>query len=117
MSVQLGRGSSILVYGSFAVLLGSAYSLPAVAAGDADSGKTLYDQDCKKCHGANGEGNEGIYKMLKADVVPLGSAQAKQRSDAEIKKIMTDGFGKMKPVKDLSPSDLDDLLAYTRSLK
>ena len=38
-------------------------------------------------------------------------------SDDDIKKIVTGGKGKMKPVKAVSGAGLDDVVAYVRSLK
>jgi mono/diheme cytochrome c family protein len=37
-------------------------------------------------------------------------------TDAQIRTILRDGKGKMPPVKDLSKEDMDNLLAYIRSL-
>ncbi len=73
--------------------------------------------DCKKCHGDQGQGNPAMYKMLKATVVHLGSAQAQQKSDEEIRKTMTHGFGKMEAIKGLSPEDVKNILAFVRTLK
>jgi mono/diheme cytochrome c family protein len=38
-------------------------------------------------------------------------------SDDDIKKIVTTGKGKMKPVTAVSGADLDNVVAYVRSLK
>ena len=88
--------------------------------GDAVAGKTLYMTSCKKCHGELGEGVPKMYRLVKAPVVHLGSKQAQDKSDAEIRKSMTDGFGKMQPIKDprpLTPEELDNIVAFTRTLK
>jgi hypothetical protein len=47
----------------------------------------------------------------------LGSKEAQAKSDDELRKITTDGSGKMKPVKGLTDEELDNILAFVRSLK
>ncbi len=91
-------------------------AMPAVAA-DATAGKAVYDKKCKVCHGANGEGNAGMAKALNVTIPPLGGADVQKMSDADLKKVVTDGKGKMKPVSGLSASDVDNVVAYVRSLK
>jgi hypothetical protein len=39
------------------------------------------------------------------------------KTDADLKKAVTDGTGKMKAVKSVTGPALDDLVAYLRSLK
>jgi mono/diheme cytochrome c family protein len=94
----------------------AALSATAVRAADAKAGKAAYDKSCKSCHGADGTPNPSIAKMMKVDMKPLGSAEAQALSDAEIKKIITDGMGKMKPIPAASGA-ADDVVAYVRSLK
>jgi len=80
-------------------------------AADAAAGKTIYDAKCKTCHGADGSGNPGMAKVLKVEFKPLGE------STADVKKVITEGQGKMKPVGGLSPADQDNVVAYVKSLK
>ncbi|HLJ17005.1 MAG TPA: hypothetical protein VKV15_21110 [Bryobacteraceae bacterium] len=47
----------------------------------------------------------------------LKSPDVQATSDDEMKKIIMDGKGKMKPVKTISGGALDDVIAYVRSLK
>lgn len=91
-------------------------SLPAVAGGDATAGKTVYNKSCASCHGPNGEGKDAIAKMFKAEMKPLGSKEVQAKSDADLRKGITDGTGKMKPVKGLSDKDLDNVIAFVRTL-
>jgi cytochrome c5 len=86
------------------------------AAGDAKAGKTVYDAKCKVCHGAGGEGNPAVAKTLKAEFTPLGSKEAQAKSDDEIKKQITEGNGKMKAIPGLSGKDLDNVIAFVRTL-
>jgi mono/diheme cytochrome c family protein len=80
-------------------------------AADAAAGKAIYGTKCRSCHGADGEGNPSIAKMLKVELKPLSS------STADVKKIVTDGQGKMKPVAGVAGADLDNVVAYVHSLK
>jgi hypothetical protein len=48
-------------------------------------------------HGANGEGNPTMAKALKTKIKPLTGAEVESMSEADIKKIIMEGKGKMKP--------------------
>jgi mono/diheme cytochrome c family protein len=89
----------------------------ALAAGDAAAGKAVYDKACKSCHGADGTANPAIAKMMKVEIKDLGSADVQAHSDADLRKVITDGQGKMKPIKAVAGKDLDNVIAYVRSLK
>ena len=90
---------------------------PAVAAADAKAGKAVYDKSCKACHGATGAANPNIAKMMKVDMRDLSSSDVQSLSDSEMKRIITDGQGKMKPIKSVAGKDLDNVIAYVRTLK
>ena len=89
----------------------------AWAAGDAAAGKAVYDKACKSCHGADGAGNANIAKMMKVEMKSLASAGVQARSDADLKRVIEEGEGKMKPVKTVAGKDVDNVIAYVRSLK
>lgn len=89
----------------------------AVAAGDATAGKVLYDKSCKTCHGADGTPNANIAKMMKVDIKALNSSEVQGMSDADLKKTITEGKGKMKPIKSVAGKDIDNVIAHVRSLK
>ena len=86
-------------------------------AADAAAGKAVFDKSCKSCHGADGGGNPGIAKMIKVEMKPLGSPEVQALSDDDIKKIVTDGKGKMRPVASVTGKSADDVVAYVRTLK
>jgi mono/diheme cytochrome c family protein len=89
----------------------------ALAAGDATAGKAIYDKACKSCHGATGAANPAIAKMMKVEMKDLSSSEVQALSDADLKKIVTEGKGKMKPIKTVTGKEVDDVVAYVRSLK
>ena len=47
----------------------------------------------------------------------LGSIEVQSQSDAELKAVITDGKGKMKPVKTVTGADVDNVVAFMRTLK
>ena len=98
--------------GNFALLL-----VFGVAQAGAPEGKTLFGSKCQPCHGPNGEGKPAIAKMLNATMHPLGSKEVQAKPDADLRKMMTAGGGKMKPVTGLTDQQADDIVAFIRTLK
>ena len=99
------------------ILVGAlAFPLLGGGNGDGKDGKAVYTKRCATCHGPEGEGKESIAKMMKVEMHPLGSKEVQAKSDADLHKIITEGTGKMKPVKDLSAQEVKDLIAYVRTL-
>jgi mono/diheme cytochrome c family protein len=81
-------------------------------AASATAGQAVYKAKCQMCHGADGSGN-----LPKAKVNPLGGATVQAMSDADLKKVVTDGTGTMKPVAGVAGADLDNVVAFIHSLK
>jgi mono/diheme cytochrome c family protein len=79
--------------------------------------QAIYDKSCKSCHGADGTPNAAVAKMMKVDMKDLKSPEVQAVSDDDMKKIVTEGKGKMKPVKTVTGPAVDDVIAYVRSLK
>ncbi len=92
----------------FAVALASA---AAMFAADAKAGKTVYDTNCKSCHGTDGTPNPAVAKMMKVEMKDL------KTSDADIAAVITNGQGKMPPVKAVNAKSAEDVAAYVHSLK
>src|SRR5262249_9333041 len=92
-------------------------SAAAALAADASAGQAVYNKACKSCHGADGTANPAIAKMLKVDMQDLKSDQVQALSDDDIKKIISDGKGKMRPVASVTGNDLSNVAAYVHSLK
>jgi mono/diheme cytochrome c family protein len=86
-------------------------------AADAKAGKAAYDRACKSCHGADGAANPAIAKAMKVEMRDLGSKEVQAHSDAELNAIITDGKGKMKPTKTVTGADVDNVVAFMRTLK
>jgi mono/diheme cytochrome c family protein len=89
----------------------------ASAAGDATAGKAVYDKACKSCHGAAGVANPSVAKMMNVQMKDLGSSDVQSMGDDDLKKVVTDGKGKMHPVKSVTGKSLDDVVAYIRTFK
>ena len=85
--------------------------------GDAKAGKAVYDKSCATCHSADGAPKEAIAKMLKAEIPHLGAKAVKDKNDADLSKVITDGYEKMKPVKGLAAKDIANVVAFMRTLK
>jgi len=95
------------------IILGTSFSFAA----DLAAGKVVYDKKCRICHGDNGEGNPDVAKKLKAEQKPLWSDEVQKMGDADFKKLISEGKGKMKPPKNVSEEDMDNVIAFVRTLK
>ena len=83
----------------------------------AEDGKEVFTKSCKTCHGADGQGNPTIAKMMKVEFRALSSAGVQSLSDTELKGVVSKGKGKMKPVAGVNAKQTDDVVAYLRTLK
>lgn len=101
----------LMTFATLAATAGSAF-----AAGNAQAGKAVFEKSCKTCHGPDGHGNPTIAKMMKVTFRGLDSQEVQSKSDAELKKDIVEGTGKMKPIKGLSDAQIADVIAYVRSL-
>lgn len=107
----------------------------ALAAGDVEAGKEKFQAFCASCHGPEGKGDGPTGKALAAAGQPAprdlskGEFQldtdgdGKTGTDTDLKNVITKGamaYGgsaMMAPVAGLSDQDLDNLVAFIRSLK
>ena len=94
------------------VVLAAVFAVAASA-----DGQAVYAAKCQGCHGPNGEGKEAIAKMFKVTMQHLGSKEIQAKSDADFKKVITNGQGKMKAVTGVSDADLTAVIAHVRTLK
>ena len=86
-------------------------------AADAKAGEAAYAKACKSCHGADGTPNPAIAKMMKVEMKDLKSAEIQALSNDDIKKNISNGLGKMRPITSVSGSAQDDVAAYIHTLK
>ena|ERR1035437_2460399 len=95
----------------------SLIAFTGLAIAGAPEGKELYTAKCVACHGANGEGKPNIAKMYSVTQRALGSKEVQAKSDADLKKVILTGQGKMKPVSGVTEKQADDVVAFLRTLK
>ena len=81
-----------------------------------------WENQCTKCHGADGKGQTKVGKKLNLKDYTDAKVQAEMK-DADMTKAITDGVSdngkeKMKAFKDeLSADEIKDLVAYVRKFK
>ena len=88
-------------------------------AGDA---KTLFENTCAKCHGADGKGQTKMGQRLGCKDYTDAKIQDELKDDAAVKAIkegLKDNDGKtlMRPAEGLSDDDIKGLVAYMRTFK
>ena len=101
----------------FSTILIVALSSSAAYAADAKAGAAVFDKSCKSCHGADGTPNPAVAKMMKVEMKDLKSAEVQSMSDDEMKKVITEGKGKMKPVSAVTGAAADNAVAFVKTLK
>jgi mono/diheme cytochrome c family protein len=119
------------------LILATALAAPgaAFAAGDVEAGKAEFQKLCASCHGPEGKGDGPTGKALAAAGQPaprdfsVGAfkldtdGDGKPGTDADLKNVITKGamaYGgsaMMAPIAGLSDAQIDNLIAYIRSLK
>ncbi len=92
-------------------------SVTIASAANPKAGKAVYERACKSCHGPDGEGNPAVAKMKKVEIKDLKSPDVHGMSDEDMKMIVTKGKGKMPAVTSVSGGDLENVIAYVKSLK
>jgi mono/diheme cytochrome c family protein len=83
--------------------------------GDAKAGKAIFDKTCATCHGPDGTPKDAVARMLKVEMKHLGSKEVQARSDADIQKIILEGFQKMKAQR-VAEKDVASVIAHLRTL-
>ena len=84
--------------------------------GNATAGKKVFAAHCQMCHGDHGQGNQALGKMLGATIPALSSKQVQDLTDAEIHQVIENGKLKMPPVRGISSADVDNVIAFVRTL-
>ena len=121
------RLATLLTLAALLVLL-----FPAMAsAGDAAAGKPVFQANCSSCHGMTGKGDGPVGAALtppprdftKGDFKYDTDGDGTPGSDADLKAVITKGalaYGGsplMAPWPTLTAAQIDDIVAYIRSLK
>lgn len=88
----------------------------------ADDAKAIFEKDCAKCHGADGNGQTKMGQKLGVRDYTDAKVQAELKDDVAFKSIkegLKDKEGKvlMKPAESLSDEDIKGLVAYIRAFK
>src|ERR1700690_131659 len=88
----------------------------------AEDAKALYENDCAKCHGADGKGDTKMGKKLGAKDYSDPKVQDALTDDNAAKAIKEglkdpDGKTLMKPAEGVSDGDVKGLVAYMRTFK
>src|SRR5215475_11423996 len=101
---------------SIAILAVAAWSARAADA------KALYEEQCAKCHGADGKGQTKMGQKLGCKDYTDAKVQAELKDDAATKALKEglkdkDGKTLMKPVEGLSDDDIKGLIACMRAFK
>jgi len=94
-----------------------ATSAAGAYATDVKAGQAAYGKACKSCHGADGTANPAIAKMMKVEMRGLQSPEVQALSEAEIKRVIVEGQGKMKPLTSFAGAAAGDVAAYVKTMK
>lgn len=113
---KFGIVSGFLVIGAFFLFSNSVHAglanSGAVLAAEAVSPRSLYVQNCARCHGSNGKSQTTLGKKLEADDISGGDV-----STSKAVRIITGGKGKMPGFKKkLSSAQIASIAEYIKSL-
>src|SRR3954466_9499463 len=104
------------------IMLGLAIFAVAAWSARAEDAKAIYEQNCAKCHGADGKGQTKMGQKLGCKDYTDAKVQADLKDDVATKAIKEglkdkDDKALMKPAEGLSDEDIKGLIAYMRSFK
>ena len=99
---------------ALAVAICCSYPVSSLWAADTSAGKTVFEANCKSCHGVDGSGSP-IGKSLNAP--DLRSPAVQQHSSAQWATQIANGKGNMPAFKNiLTPDQIQSLVRYVRRL-
>ena len=104
------------------ILLAAMFGLAAALAAKGADAKENYDNQCAKCHGAEGKGDTKMGLKLGCKDFTDAKVQADIKDDAAFKALKEglksdDGKTLMKPFDQLSDDEIKALVAYVHTLK
>lgn len=118
MFVKAGVVLAFLIAGIlvFSMPKVSASASPAdiSAAASESSPRSLYVSNCARCHGSNGKAQTREGRRLEAD--DLTSGDVKGISESKMRRVITNGRGKMPAFKRLTPAQVTQIMGYVRGL-
>jgi cytochrome c553 len=102
------------------LLLAAVFGL-AVSLAHADDAQAIWDKQCAKCHGKDGDGQTAMGKKLSIRNLSDAKVQAEIK-DEDITKAIKEGVEKdgkrlMKPAEGVSDDEVKALAAFVRGLK
>lgn len=107
-TIKLALIAGVSIAAGFAALV---HSAPTVSS-QAVSPRSLYIQNCARCHGSNGKAQTALGKKLEADDLTASNA-----STAKIIRTVTNGRGDMPSFKKrLSKAQIASIAGYVKSL-
>ncbi|MCX6623084.1 MAG: cytochrome c [Acidobacteria bacterium] len=107
------RGSFVVF--ALAAALASGAAAEEKKSGDAAKGKEVFEEQCSICHDAtgtekkNGPPLKGLFQKAKL-------ASGKKVTEANVKTRINEGGGTMPAFEDLKGADLDNLIAYLKTI-
>jgi len=84
---------------------------------DAKPDQQAYKKHCALCHGEDGEAVDVLEELVEVEIPHLGSSYVQSKSDEEIRKVVTEGKGKMNPVKTIPEADVAGVIAFLRTFE
>lgn len=111
------NGSTLLVGIALGMII---TGLAFAGRGDIEKGKSIYRESCRHCHGLAGQGDGEMGEYLDPRPANLASPGTQTKSDQELKDVILQGRAgtAMAGFEGAMEEDqLNDLLAYLRSLK
>ncbi|MBS0171014.1 MAG: cytochrome c [Nitrospira sp.] len=104
------------------LLLSGMVPLNAALSGQAspEAGKKLYAASCQNCHGSTGKGDSEMGAYLTPPPADLTAKPTQTKTDAQLRKVILEGRSGTAMTgfsASLNEAQVDDLLAYIRSLQ
>ena len=84
---------------------------------DTKPDQQAYKKHCALCHGEDGEAVDVLEELVEVEIPHLGSSYVQSKSDEEIRKVVTEGKGKMNPVKTIPEADVAGVIAFLRTFE
>ena len=112
-------GKTITVASLFAVLLAVSWSAAQVGPSNLKRGQALYEQNCARCHGVNGDGFGRDAQHLIVPPANFKSMRMRTRTDEDLFMAISNGvlFSPMHGWRErLSEQDMMDIVGYLRLL-